>query len=246
MTRKITIAMQKGGVGKTATAVNLALGLAERGRRTLLVDLDHQGSASMALGIDKDSAPYTSESLILGTGAFDPVRLGDHLDVVPANQSLATVDLALIRDQLGGTQRLRRALAPVVGQYEYVVCDCAPTLGIVTLNAMLACPEILVPVQLARISVMGVLDLAGIVEAARQVETACHVAGYLPTFMHEQEREAREALALLTELAGPALLRTTIHRAASVAQAMGEGRSLLSGPDGRGFFLRPDAVTAAT
>src|SRR3954466_8713213 len=150
MARRIAVVNQKGGVGKTTTAVNVAVALAQRGHRVLLVDYDPQANESNFLGFVSrlDSAGlYTSAELTLGLGTFRPLAdvLVRNLDLIPATHLLATVETRLGSGQTG---LLQRGLDRVSHRYDFILTDCAPTLGMLAVNAMIACPEGLRSVRL--------------------------------------------------------------------------------------------------
>ncbi len=166
MTRVIAIANQKGGVGKTTTALNLGSALAERGRSVLLIDLDQQGSLTISAGLDPERLNETVYTVLssyadpkvkqpaLLTSIITPVE-ALRVDLAPANIELAALDLELTR-AYSREHILRRALEPVRGTYEYVLLDCPPSLGLVVINALTAADEIIVPLQTDYLATKGV------------------------------------------------------------------------------------------
>jgi chromosome partitioning protein len=160
----LAIANQKGGVGKTVTAINLSYTLSTLGERVLLLDLDPQGNATFGLGFNPDA--------LEGKTAFDvlmsepgTVELGIHdtphanLKLIPANVDLAGAEVHLTRDLVGGTVQLRRALQLIQGTFDFVVIDCPPSLGILTLNALMAATDLLIPIQAHTYALKGMKDL---------------------------------------------------------------------------------------
>jgi chromosome partitioning protein len=241
MQKRLAICNQKGGVGKTTTAANLAVILATRGKRVLLVDYDPQGNASQFLGvIDQldDEATYSATDLTLNTRPFSPQRdcVVPGLDLVPATDSLATVEFTLLQDRNEGAHRLGQALTAVAQGYDYIIVDCPPTLGMLAINALVGCSNVLVPVKLSPASVPGAVRLHQTLEALRHTNPYLRVIGVVGTFLAEAAKAPREVLGTLRELFGPSLvLETVIHAAQGVDDAAGKGKPVvLTSPNSRG------------
>ncbi len=169
MSRILTIANQKGGVGKTTTAVNLAASLAAAEHRTLLIDVDPQGNAGSALGIRRDDAERSVyEVLIDGLPLRDAVRKTElkFLDLVPASRHLVGAELELA-DVEGRESRLKRAVDEIASAYEYVIIDCPPSLGLLTLNGLVAAEGVMIPLQCEYYALEGLADVLKTIELVR-------------------------------------------------------------------------------
>lgn len=239
--KRVAICNQKGGVGKTTTAVNIAVLLAQRGHRVLLVDYDPQGNASQFLGLlDEldDENLYTSATLTLGTRPFAPKRdlVVPGLDLVPATDSLASLEFELLQDTRQGAHRLGAALSAVAQDYAFVIVDSPPTLGMLSINALVGCSNVLVPVKLSPASVPGAVRLHETLEQLRATNPYLKVTGVVGTFLAESAKAPREVLVQLRQLFGAqAVFETAIHTAQGVDDASGKGRPVVvSAPRSRG------------
>ena len=241
MQTRIAICNQKGGVGKSTTAVNLAVILAQRGKRVLLVDYDPQGNASQFLGLLdqlEDEALYSSSTLTLGTAAFSPQRdcVVKGLDLVPATDALASLEFDLLQDSKQGAHRLGMALSAVAQDYDYILVDCPPTLGMLAINALVGCSNVLIPVKLSPASVPGAVRLNQTLKALHATNPYLRVIGVVGTFLAESAKAPREVLASLRALFGETLvMNTAIHAAQGVDDAAGKGMPVaISAPRSRG------------
>ena len=169
MGRIIAITNQKGGVGKTTTAVNLSAALGQLGKRVLLIDIDPQGNATSGLGVNKRDIPSSTYNLIIAAADVkDVIRKTpyENVDILPSNIELAGAEIELV--ELDHREsRLKRAIAPVVEQYDYILIDCPPSLGLITLNGLTACGSILVPIQCEYYALEG---LSQLIATVRQVK----------------------------------------------------------------------------
>lgn len=249
--RKISVVNQKGGVGKTTTVVNLAAALAQRGKRVLVVDCDPQGNTSQFLGlVDTLEAEglYGSAHLILGKSAsgsgagpeaFAPQRnVLPRIDVLPATEELAFVETELITDPMtGGPLALKNGLCAIEAQYDFILADCPPTVGLLALNAMVACPEVLIPVRLSGTSVKGatVLRDRTIQRLRTRVSPATRILGVLGTFYSESATTPRAVLGKLREIFGNLVFDTFVHQAQAVDDSSSRGLPIvLAQPKSRG------------
>lgn len=169
MGRIIAITNQKGGVGKTTTAVNLSAALGQLGKRVLLIDIDPQGNATSGLGVNKREIEASTYDLMISTADVKDVIVHtpyDNVDILPSNIELAGAEIELVELSHRET-RLKRAIAPVLENYDYILIDCPPSLGLITLNGLVACGSILVPIQCEYYALEG---LSQLIATVRQVK----------------------------------------------------------------------------
>ncbi len=194
--RAIALMNQKGGVGKTTTAVNLAAGIARQGRKTLLIDLDPQAHASLHLGVEEDDRPSVYDLLLEpehGVGGCVR-RVDECLDIVPAETDLAAVETEL-SGQPDRNNRLAQALSVGDTDHEFVLFDCPPALGLLTLNALAAASEVLIPMQAHFLALQGVSKLLETVGLVRErVNPDLRVAGVVLCMHEQQSNHAREVV----------------------------------------------------
>jgi len=225
----IALANQKGGVGKTTTAVNVAACIAEAGYATLLVDIDPQSNATLGLGIDKYTTPTVYDALLGEIPLADTVVTSSipHLGVVPGGPDLAGATVELPR-MSGSENRLREALAPLRDGYEFVFLDCPPSLGPLTVNALVAADRVIVPVQaeyFALEGLAGLLDTLSLVQ--RELNPRLTVAGMLLTMADNRTRLAQDVEGEVRKHFPDLVFDTVIPRNVRVGEAPSFGKPVI-------------------
>ncbi|MGE0193208.1 MAG: ParA family protein [Planctomycetota bacterium] len=223
--RIVAILNQKGGVGKTTTAVNLGAALALRGRRVLLIDADPQGNLSDHLGVDPLEAPASVYDVLLGEATVDEATVPTNtpgLAVVPSHPDLAAAEQELA-GELGRELRLRKALRALpADRYDWVLIDCPPSLGLLSLNAMAASSAVLITVQTEYFAMRGLGQLDRIVHMVREhVNPELEILGILPTLVNPVTKLAREVIQEVRAHYGERVFATRIRQNVRLAEAPG-------------------------
>ncbi|MGI9163355.1 MAG: ParA family protein [Mycobacterium sp.] len=246
--RIFTVANQKGGVGKTTTAVNMAAALAVQGLKTLVIDLDPQGNASTALGIaDRRSGTPSSYEVLLGElplrEAIQKSPHSDKLFCVPATIDLAGAEIELV-SMVARENRLRNALADLdQTDFDYVFIDCPPSLGLLTINALVAAPEVLIPIQCEYYALEGVSQLMKNIDMVRaHLNPKLSVSTVVLTMHDGRTKLADQVASEVRRFFGDKVLRTVIPRSVKVSEAPGYSMTIIDyDPGSRGAMSYLDA-----
>jgi chromosome partitioning protein len=237
--RTITVANQKGGVGKTTSTVNLAAALAQHGSRVLVIDLDPQGNASTAFSLEhRAGTPSVYDALVDGRGLAElaqPVEAFPGLDCVPATIDLAGAEIELVA-VVARESRLNKALSALETPYDYVFVDCPPSLGLLTVNALVAAQEVLIPIQCEFYALEGLSQLLRNIDLVRaHLNERLHVSTILLTMYDGRTRLSEQVAQEVRTHFGDLVLSPTIPRSVRISEAPGYGQTVLTyDPGSRG------------
>ena len=230
MSRIIALVNQKGGVGKSTTAVNLGAALAVAGHRVLVVDSDPQGNTTTGFGIDKSRLPHDIYDVLMQQARIDDAIVDTEIEklrVLPATINLAGAEIELVSG-LSRETRLRQALVPIASRYDYVFIDCPPSLGLLTINALTAAQEIVIPVQAEYYALEGLSQLMNVVRRVREaLNPTLHVSGVLVTMFDGRTRLAMEVLDELAKHFPKEMFKTQIPRNIRLSEAPSYGKPVI-------------------
>jgi chromosome partitioning protein len=230
--RVISMCNQKGGVGKTTTTINLGASLAELGRRVLLVDFDPQGSLSVGLGLNPHQMELTIYNLLMQKDVrLEEAVVGTHvpgLDLLPSNIDLSAAEVQLVHE-VGREQTLQRVLAPAIENYDVILIDCQPSLGLLTVNALTASDGVIVPLECEYFALRGVALLKTTIDKVRErLNPKLHVDGVLGTMFDGRTLHGREVMERLVEAWGDTVFHTVIRRTVKFSDSTVAGEPITS------------------
>ncbi len=230
--RVLAIVNQKGGVGKTTSTINLGAALAEEGARVLLVDFDPQGALSVGLGFNPNAMELTVYNLLLDSSVTfaDVVQKTrvEGMDLIPANIDLAGAEIMLV-SEVAREQSLQRALGPVKNDYHYILIDCPPSLGLLTVNALTAADAVVIPLECEYFALRGMALLMNSIQRIQErINPRLQVEGILATMLDGRTIHGREVLSRVTDAFGDKLFKTIIHKTIKFAEAPVAGEPILT------------------
>lgn len=228
----IAMCNQKGGVGKTTTTINLGAALAETGRRVLLVDFDPQGSLSVGLGVNPHTLDLSIYNVMLGRNVdvHDVIIESgtDDLDILPANIDLSAAEVQLV-SEVAREQTLRRVLKPLRSEYDVILIDCAPSLGLLTVNALTAADRVLMPLELEFFALRGIALLTDTIEKVQErLNPDLKVLGILATMYDGRTVHSREVLQRVVEAFGDQVFHAVIRRTIKFPETTVAGEPITS------------------
>ena len=230
MTKILAVTNQKGGVGKTTTAVNLSASLAEMGQRVLMIDLDPQGNATTGCGIVKRDALPTVYQLLIGRSTLEEARIRTDfgIDVLPANRELAGAEVELI-EVTGREYRLRETLSPILDEYDFILMDCPPALNLLTVNGLVAAQAVMIPMQCEYYALEGLTDLVATLKKVRMsLNPDLEIEGLLRTLYDPRSTLTQQVSGELVSHFKDKVYQTIIPRNIRLAEAPSYGKPALA------------------
>src|SRR2546429_1330869 len=223
----IAFANQKGGVAKTTTTLNLAVAFAEKGLKVLAVDLDPQGNLTMSQGLNPDTIERSMFDVLVHRLPIQEIVHRAEVDLAVSSIDLAGAELAL-SSLIGRERALEKALLPVKAEYDYILIDTPPSLGLLTINALVASNSVIVPVQCEYLSLRGLVQLENTLSMIREnLNPHVAIGGILPTMYDPRTLHSREAIEILEENFGDLLFKTPIRKTVRYPGAPPKGRSII-------------------
>ena len=224
MSKIIAIANQKGGVGKTTTAVNLCCALKMKGKRVLLLDCDPQGNSSSGMGVDKHSTPSAYELITKTADILDCIRKTPYSDVIPSNKELSGATVELV-NKVRREYVLKDALQLVYNDYDYIFIDCPPSLELLTLNALVAADSVLIPMQCEYYALEGIADLMTTIKLCnKRLNPSLKIQGIVLTMYDSRTNLTQQVAFELKEYFGGKVYETVIPRSVRLSEAPSHGK----------------------
>src|SRR5438552_6277379 len=241
MGRVISFANQKGGVAKTTTTLNLGVAFAEHGLKVLLIDLDPQGNLTMSQGLNPDNIERSMFDVLVHKVPIQDVIERREVDIAVSSIDLAGAELAL-SSMIGRERALEKAIAPIRDDYEFILIDTPPSLGLLTVNALVASEGVIVPVQCEYLSLRGLVQLENTMSMIREnLNPKVEIIGNLATMFDRRLLHSREAVEILKENFGDLVLNTRIRKTVRYAEAPVKGQSIFKyDPTGEGAGMYRD------
>lgn len=230
MTKIIAVTNQKGGVGKTTTSINLSAALAYMGKHVLLIDIDPQANATQGIGIDRSQLQYSAYDAIMQSEPMSKIVLQSpvkNLDVVPANIDLAGIEIELSQVKSGREQRLKQSLSEIANQYDYIIIDCPPALGLLNTNALTAAHSVLIPVQCEYYALEGLTQLLNTILLTQSVfNEDLTIEGVLLTMLDLRTNLGVEVTQEVRKYFKEKVYDTAIPRNVRLSEAPSEGLNI--------------------
>ena len=230
MGKVIAISNQKGGVGKTTTSINLASGLAHVGKKVLLIDFDSQGNATQGLNANQNNSQATIHSVLMeGVPIQQAIvpKMNPRIDIVPANINLAGADLDMDKMEAGKEELLKKAIAPIRDQYDYIIIDCQPSLGTTAMNALVASDSVIIPVQCEYYALEGITQLLNsIIMVQNKMNPNLRIEGVLLTMLDGRTNIGLEVIEEVRKCFKSKVFNTIIPRLVRLVEAPSHGKPI--------------------
>jgi chromosome partitioning protein len=230
MSKTIAIANQKGGVGKTTTAINLSASLASTGKRILLIDIDPQGNATNGFGFEQNKLEKTIYEVLIGKEEIEDAILQTeipNLSLLPANINLVGAEIELV-NFVGREKILKQRIAPIKNQYDFIIIDCPPSLGLLTVNALTCADSVLIPVQCEYYALEGLSKLLNTIHMVRKaLNPELGIEGVLLTMFDSRLRLSNQVAAEIWKLFGDKAFKTVINRNVRLSEAPSHGKPII-------------------